>query len=211
MNIDIWSDVACPFCYIGKAHFEKALKELPDSLQVNVTWKSFELDPNAPKEPTADIYDTLATKYGKDRNWAIQMNKNMTQKAEQAGLKFNMDDVKPVNTFNAHRVIHLAKNKGLQHEMKERLLKAYFTEGVNVADPDELARLGYDVGLNRDKILTALNEKQYTEEVVQDIEQAHKIGVQGVPFFLINNKYGLSGAQPVDVFVNALTKIEQES
>ncbi|WP_103666158.1 DsbA family oxidoreductase [Gracilimonas amylolytica] len=211
MNIDIWSDVACPFCYIGKAHFEKALKELPDSLQVNVTWKSFELDPNAPKEPTADIYDTLATKYGKDRNWAIQMNKNMTQKAEQAGLKFNMDDVKPVNTFNAHRVIHLAKNKGLQHEMKERLLKAYFTEGVNVADPDELARLGYDVGLNRDEILTALNEKQYTEEVVQDIEQAHKIGVQGVPFFLINNKYGLSGAQPVDVFVNALTKIEQES
>lgn len=211
MNIDIWSDVACPFCYIGKAHFEKALKELPDSLQVNVTWKSFELDPNAPKEPTADIYDTLATKYGKDRNWAIQMNKNMTQKAEQAGIKFNMDDVKPVNTFNAHRVIHLAKNKGLQHEMKERLLKAYFTEGVNVADPDELVRLGYDVGLNRDEILTALNEKQYTEEVVQDIEQAHKIGVQGVPFFLINNKYGLSGAQPVDVFVNAITKIEQES
>jgi predicted DsbA family dithiol-disulfide isomerase len=131
--------------------------------------------------------------------------------AEEVGLKFNMDTVKPTNTFNAHRVIHFAKNKGLQHEMKERLLKAYFTEGKNVGDVPTLANLAKEIGLNKDEALKALKEKQFTDEVVQDIERAHKIGVEGVPFFLINNKYGLSGAQPVEVFVEALRKIDQES
>jgi protein disulfide-isomerase len=210
MNIEIWSDVACPFCYIGKAHLEEALKQLPETT-VNITWKSFELDPNAPVEPKSDIYDTLATKYGKNRDWAIQMNKNMTQMAEKAGLNFNMDEVKPTNTFNAHRMIHFAESKGLQHEMKERLLKAYFTEGKNIGDLTTLAELASDIGLDKNETMKILNQKQFTDEVVEDVERAHKIGVQGVPFFLINNKYGLSGAQPVEVFVEALDKIQKES
>lgn len=210
MDIEIWSDVACPFCYIGKVHLEKALEEIPD-VSVNISWRSFELDPNAPTEPEADIYDTLATKYGKDREWAIDMNKNMTQMAEKVGLDFNMDAVKPTNTFNAHRVIQFADSKGLQHEMKERLLKAYFTEGKNVGDVATLSELAEDIGLDKKEVFKTLNRKQFTDEVLQDIERAHKIGVQGVPFFLINNKYGLSGAQPVEAFVEALTKIKKES
>ena len=210
MNIEIWSDVACPFCYIGKVHLEKALKQLPDTT-VNITWRSFELDPNAAVEPEADIYDTLAKKYGKDRTWAKEMNRNMTQMAKDVGLNFNMDNVKPTNTFNAHRLIHFADSKGLQHEMKERLLKAYFTEGQNVGDISTLSELASDIGLDQKKVKEILSEKKFTDEVVQDIERAYKIGVQGVPFFLINNKYGLSGAQPVEVFVEALTKIHQES
>jgi len=210
MNIEIWSDVACPFCYIGKVHLEKALKQLPDTT-VNITWRSFELDPNAAVEPEADIYDTLAKKYGKDRTWAKEMNRNMTQMAKDVGLNFNMDNVKPTNTFNAHRLIHFADSKGLQHEMKERLLKAYFIEGQNVGDISTLSELASDIGLNQKQVKEVLSEKKFTDEVVQDIERAHKIGVQGVPFFLVNNKYGLSGAQPVEVFVEALTRIHQES
>lgn len=210
MKIEIWSDVACPFCYIGKAHLEEALKQLPDATP-DIIWKSFELDPNAPVEPKADIYDTLATKYGRDRKWAIEMNKNMTKMAEEAGLKFNMDEVKPTNTFNAHRLIHFAKRNDLQHEMKERLLKAYFSEGINVGDITNLSELAGDIGLDQTEALEILKNKQFTDEVVKDIEHAHKIGVQGVPFFLINNKYGLSGAQPINAFVTALDKIQQES
>lgn len=210
MNIEIWSDVACPYCYIGKAHLEEALKQLPETT-ANITWKSFELDPNAPPEPQADIFDTLATKYGKDREWAIQMNKNMTRMAEKAGLNFNMDEVKPTNTFKAHRMIHFAESKGLQNEMKERLLKAYFTEGKNVGDESNLIELAGEIGLDTNEAMKVLNEKQYTDAVLKDVERAHKIGVQGVPFFLINNKYGLSGAQPVEVFIEALDKIRKES
>lgn len=210
MKIEIWSDVACPFCYIGKAHLDKALEQLADT-DADIIWRSFELDPNAPVEPEADIYDILATKYGKDRNWAIEMNNNMTQMAENAGLDFNMDEVKPTNTFNAHRLIHFAKSNGLQNEMKERLLRAYFTEGINIGDTTKLAELAADIGLDKDATLQTLIGKEYTDEVVEDIERAHKIGVQGVPFFLINNKYGLSGAQPVETFKNALKKIQAGS
>lgn len=210
MNIEIWSDVACPFCYIGKVHLEQALKQLPDS-SVNITWKSFELDPNAPVDPKADIYDTLAKKYGKDRGWAKEMNRNMTKMAANVGLDFDMDNVKPTNTFNAHRLIQFAKSKDLQHEMKERLLKAYFTEGKHVGDISTLTELASDVGLDQHEVTKVLNSKEFTDEVVHDIERAHKIGVQGVPFFLINNKYGLSGAQPVEVFIEALNKIDREA
>lgn len=211
MNIEIWSDVACPFCYIGKAHLEKALEELPGSENVDIIWRSFELNPNAPVEPKADIYDTLATKYGQDREWAIQMNNNMTRMADNAGLNFNMNEVKPTNTFNAHRMIHFAESKGLQNEMKERLLKAYFTEGKNVGDVSTLAELAGEIGLDTNEAMKVINEKQFTDEVLKDVERAHKIGVQGVPFFLINNKYGLSGAQPIEVFIEALNKIRKES
>lgn len=208
MNIEIWSDIACPFCYIGKRHLEQALEQLP-KLDVNITWKSFELDPNAPVNSDLDIYDTLAKKYGKDRNWAMQMNANMVNMASRAGLHFDMDNVKPTNTFNAHQIIHLAKKEGKQDEMKEALLSGYFSEGKHVGDTETLVDLAGKTGLNKQEVGKVLKNNSYSNRVVKDVEEAHSLGVQGVPFFYIDGKYGLSGAQPVEVFVEALTEISQ--
>lgn len=209
MNIKIWSDIACPFCYIGKRHLEQALEQLPD-LDVDITWKSFELDPNAPMNSDLDIYDSLAKKYGRDRNWAKQMNANMVNMASKAGLSFDMDSLIPTNTFNAHQIIHLAKEKGKQDEMKEALLSAYFTEGKHVGKPEVLIEIAKGIGINEQEVRKALEDNSYSNKVVKDVEEAHSLGVQGVPFFYINEKYGLSGAQPVEVFVEALTEISQK-
>ena len=209
MKIEIWSDVVCPFCYIGKRHLEKALEKLPD-LDVEIIWKSFELDPNAPVNSELDIYDTLAKKYGRDRQWAQQMNANMVQMASEAGLDYNMDDVKPTNSFNAHQLIHLAKEHDKQDEMKEALLSAYFVEGKHIGKKDVLLEIASDVGIDKSEAQKVLDNNSYSNEVVGDVEEAHRLGVQGVPFFYINGKYGLSGAQPVEVFVEALKKIASE-
>jgi protein disulfide-isomerase len=209
MNIEIWSDVACPFCYIGKRHLEQALEQLPD-LEVDITWKSFELDPNAPIDSDLDIYDTLAKKYGRDRDWAQLMNANMVNMASNVGLEFDMDSLIPTNTFNAHQLIHLAKEVGKQNEMKEALLSAYFSEGKHVGKTDALVEIAENVGMDVQKARQALEDNTYSNNVVKDVEEAHSLGVQGVPFFYINGKYGLSGAQPVEVFVEALSKIASE-
>lgn len=209
MKIEIWSDVACPFCYIGKRHLEEALHKLPD-LDVDIVWKSFELDPNAPVDSDLDIYDTLAKKYGRDRAWAKQMNANMVQMASGAGLDFNMDEVKPTNSFNAHQLIHLARKHGKQDEMKEALLSAYFVEGKHVGDKETLVQIASNVGLDQNEAKEVLQNNTYSSQVVNDVEEAHRLGVQGVPFFYINEKYGLSGAQPVEVFTEALQKIAEE-
>ncbi|WP_428235555.1 DsbA family oxidoreductase [Gracilimonas sp.] len=209
MKIEIWSDVACPFCYIGKRHLEEALHKLPD-LDVDIVWKSFELDPNAPVDSDLDIYGTLAKKYGRDRAWAKQMNANMVQMASGAGLDFNMDEVKPTNSFNAHQLIHLARKHGKQGEMKEALLSAYFVEGKHVGDKETLVQIASNVGLDQNEAKEVLQNNTYSSQVVNDVEEAHRLGVQGVPFFYINDKYGLSGAQPVEVFTEALQKIAEE-
>jgi protein disulfide-isomerase len=209
MKIEIWSDVVCPFCYIGKRHLEEALEQLPE-LDVEIIWRSFELDPNAPVNSDLDIYDTLAKKYGRDRAWAKQMNNNMVQMASKAGLNFNMDQVQPTNSFNAHQLIHFAAEVDKQDEMKEALLSAYFEQGKHVGNTDTLIEIAAEVGLDKSKAQHALQNNTYSTAVVADVEKAHKIGVQGVPFFYINEKYGLSGAQPVEVFVEALTEISQE-
>jgi protein disulfide-isomerase len=209
MKIEIWSDVVCPFCYIGKRHLEEALRKLPD-LDVDIVWKSFELDPNAPVDSDLDIYDTLAKKYGRDREWAKQMNANVVQMASSAGLDFNMDEVKPTNSFNAHQLIHLARKHGKQNEMKEALLSAYFVEGKHVGDTLTLVQIASDAGLDQNEVKQVLENNTYSSQVVLDVEEAHRLGVQGVPFFYINEKYGLSGAQPVEVFTEALQKITEE-
>jgi protein disulfide-isomerase len=209
MKIEIWSDVVCPFCYIGKRHLEEALEKLPE-LDVDITWKSFELDPNAPVDSDLDIYDTLAKKYGHDRDWAKQMNANMVEMASAEGLDFNMDEVQPTNSFNAHQLIHLAKESGKQDEMKEALLSAYFEQGKHVGEQSTLINIATTVGLDEDKVKEVLENNSYSSNVVEDVEEAHRLGVQGVPFFYIDGKYGLSGAQPVEAFVEALTKIANE-
>lgn len=209
MKIDIWSDIACPFCYIGKRHLEKALEQFPE-IDVEINWKSFELDPNAPADSDLDIYDTLAKKYGRDRNWAQQMNDNMVEMASKAGLDYDMDSVRPTNSFNAHQLLHFAKDQDKQDEMKEALLSAYFTEGKHVGNIKQLVEIAEKVGLNKDEARKVLEENIYSENVMSDVEEAHRIGVQGVPFFYINQKYGLSGAQPVEVFVDTLQQIYEE-
>lgn len=209
MKIDIWSDVVCPFCYIGKRHLEQALEELSD-LEVEINWRSFELDPNAPTQSDLDIYDTLAKKYGRDRNWAKEMNANMVEMASEAGLNYDMDAIKPTNSFNAHQLLHLAKSHGKQDEMKEALLSAYFVEGKHVGDSEQLIEIAENVGIDSHEAKEVLTKNLYSNQVMKDVEEAHRIGVQGVPFFYINEKYGLSGAQPVSVFIDALKQIDAE-
>ncbi|HBX66931.1 MAG: disulfide bond formation protein DsbA [Balneola sp.] len=210
MKIEIWSDVVCPYCYIGKRHLEQALEQLPD-LEVDITWRSFELNPNAPVNSDLDIYDTLAKKYGRDRNWAKQMNDNMVQMASSVGLNYDMDHVQPTNSFNAHQLIHLAQEENKQDEMKEALLSAYFEKGKHIGDTKTLTEIAEQVGIDKSKAEETIQNNSYSNKVMEDVEKAHKIGVQGVPFFYINEKYGLSGAQPVEVFVEALTEIAKEA
>lgn len=209
MKIEIWSDVVCPFCYIGKRHLEKALEQMPE-LEVNIEWKSFELDPNASNDPGSDIYDLLAKKYGHDRAWAKETTSNMVGMAAEAGLEFNMDQVQPANSFNAHQVIHLATKYDKQDEMKEALLLAYFTEGKHIGDKSELVKKATEVGLDPKEVEDVLENNTYSNAVMKDVEKAHRLGVQGVPFFYINDKFGLSGAQPTSVFIEALNQIAKE-
>lgn len=209
MKIDIWSDVVCPFCYIGKRHLEKALEQLPE-IEADINWKSFELDPNAPLNSDLDIYDTLAKKYDRDRNWAKQMNQNVVEMAERVGLNYNMDQIKPTNSFNAHQLIHFAKSHNKQNEMKEALMAAYFTEGKHIGQTEVLTEIAGSVGLDKPEAAKVLSENRYSSEVVKEVEQAHSLGIQGVPFFFINEEYGLSGAQPVEVFVNTLKEINSK-
>lgn len=206
MKIEVWSDVVCPFCYIGKRHMEQALEQ--SGIEAEIVWRSFELDPEAPESSDLDIYDTLAKKYGRDRDWAEQMNANMVEKAKAVGLDYNMDAVQPANSFKAHQLIHLAKKEGKQDEMKEALLKAYFSEGRLISNKDTLLTIAEEVGLEPEDAEAALREETYTSAVRHDESIAQQLGIQGVPFFYINEKYGLSGAQPVEVFVDAFRQIE---
>lgn len=202
INIEIWSDINCPFCYIGKRHLESALKDFTRT-DVSVEWKSFELDPHANPPKGVSQEELLAKKYGKDLVWAKEMNNNMTDMARMAGLDFKMGQVVPANSFNAHRLIHLAKSKNKQDAMKERLLKARFTEGKDIGDIEVLKSIGKELGLDADALLTS---DKYEDEVRRDELMASELGIRGVPFFVFNKKFALSGAQPVEVFKEVLEK-----
>lgn len=213
LDFQIWSDVVCPFCYIGKRHLEQALSQFPE-VEAEITWKSFQLDPSTPENPEMDLYDSLASKYGKDRSWAIEMTKGVTNSAKQVGLDFDMDSAVPSNTLKAHQLLHLAKKKGVQDPLKEKFLSAYFVEGKAVNDNAALIEISKSVGLDSLEIEKTLQSDDFKDEVEQDISMAQQIGVQGVPFFLIQGKYGLSGAQPVEVFVDVIQQVidkEKES
>lgn len=210
MNIEIWSDVACPFCLIGKRHLEMALEQVEFSDEVEVTFRSFQLDPSAPKETDKSIYELLASKYGQTVEWAKQANENVKSMGAKAGLSLDIDAIKPTNTFDAHRLIHLAKEEGKQKEAKDAFLSAYFEKGLNVSDTEVLKAVMEDLGINKDEVEKVLNSDQYASAVRDDVALSQKYGIQGVPFFLINQKYGVSGAQPVESFVDALSQIREE-
>lgn len=211
MKIEMWSDFVCPFCYIGKTRLEKALEQFSHSDEVEVEFKSFELDPNAPSHSDKNIHESLAEKYGISIEQAKQNNTQIGVQAAQIGLTFHFDEMKPTNTFDAHRLAKYAKNQGKEREMIERLLHAYFTESKNIGDTATLADLAEEVGLDRQEALHVLNSKEiYVSDVRADQRMAQQLGVTGVPFFVINQKYAISGAQPIETFFSALEKVWEE-
>lgn len=210
MKVEIWSDVVCPFCYIGKRRLEEALAQLPYQDEVETVYHSYELDPGAPRDAGHDIHDMLSGKYGMSREQAKQMNNNVSEQASAVGLTYNLDRAVPTNTFDAHRLTHFAAQYGKQVEMTERLFQAYFTDGLHVGDIQVLTDLAAEVGLDREAAARALESGQYADAVRADQREAVQFGIQGVPFFVINRKYAVSGAQPTEVFIRALEKARSE-
>ncbi|MFC3414594.1 DsbA family oxidoreductase [Algoriphagus hitonicola] len=213
MKIEIWSDVVCPFCYIGKRKLEKALEKFPQRDQVEIEWKSFQLNPDQQTNPNISTIEHLAQSKGWSLQQTRQISAQVSEMAKEQGLHFDYENAVVANTKNAHRLIHLAKSVGKGGEMKERLLKAYFTEGKNVDDSDTLVQLAEEVGLAGEKVKALLQSNQYEDAVDQDIYESRLIGVKGVPFFVLDRKFGISGAQPDEVFeqtlANAWTEFEK--
>lgn len=202
LTVEIWSDVVCPWCYVGKRRFEKALAAFEHRDEVAVVWRSFELDPNAPPERDISSAEHLAGKYGMSVEQAERSNAQMTAMAESEGLEYHLDRTRGGNSFDAHRLLQLAKDQGLQDEMKERLMRAYFTEGESISDGETLVRLALEVGVDP----TPLRNGGYADAVREDEQLAMRIGIQGVPFFVLNRRYGVSGAQPAELMLQALEK-----
>ncbi|MFV7234011.1 DsbA family oxidoreductase [Flavobacterium sp. ZB4R12] len=210
LKIQIWSDIMCPFCYIGKRRIEEALQNFEHKEAVEIEWKSFQLDANFIASPEDNMVEHLAEKYRKDNDWAQNMLDNMTQNAKTAGLDFHFEKAVLANSLNAHRLLHLAKKHNLADDLEELLFKAYLTDGKNVNDLDTLKELGLEVGLEAESIEQVLHSNAYANEVKQDIKEANSIGVQGVPFFVFDTKYAISGAQPATAFLQTLEKVWEE-
>lgn len=210
LKIQIWSDIMCPYCYIGKRRIEGALALFEHKDSVEIEWKSFQLDANFIASPNDNTIDHLAKKCQKDTAWAKEMVANMTQNAKNSGLEFHFEKAILANSFHAHRLLHLAKKQHLANELEEQLFKAYLTDGKDVNDLKTLSALGQEIGLDAEAIEQVLHSDAYAKEVKQDIEQANAIGVQGVPFFVFDNKYAVSGAQHVETFVQTLEKVWEE-
>jgi predicted DsbA family dithiol-disulfide isomerase len=210
MKIEVWSDFVCPFCYIGKRRLEKALEQFPQKDQVEVVFRSFELDPNAKKSYDMTIHEIIAKKYGITIEQAKKTNEDIAKQAEAVGLTFRFESMLPTNTFDAHRLDKYASEHGKMLEMTERLLKAYFTDSKHISDYAVLAELASEIGLDREEVKHVLESNRYSEEVRKDEEEAAQLGIRGVPFFVINSKYAISGAQPTEIFLQALEKVWEE-
>lgn len=211
MKIEIWSDVACPWCYIGKRRFEAALAEFPHRESVDVTWRSYQLDPGLPEH-----YDGTELKYlsrikGMAQEQVAQMFEHVTAQAKGEGLTYRFDQVVVANSFTAHRLIHLAAQHGQQDAAKERLLSDHFEHGKDIGSPEYLTELGLALGINADEVAELFTTDKYADDVRLDFEEARALGITGVPFFVIDRKFGLSGAQPAEMFTAALNQAWQET
>ncbi|CAA9299672.1 MAG: 2-hydroxychromene-2-carboxylate isomerase/DsbA-like thioredoxin domain [uncultured Gemmatimonadaceae bacterium] len=211
MKVEIWSDIACPWCYIGKRRFERALEGFEDRSGVEVVWRSFELDPTAPRQHDAPQAELLARKYRMPLAQAEAMNARMTGEAAKEGLTFRMDRVRVGNTFDAHRLIHLAAAAGRREAMVERLFAAYLGEGEALGDVEVLVRLAVDAGLDARTAREALASGAFADAVRADEARARAFGITGVPFFAIDERYGVSGAQPPEAILGALRQAWSES
>jgi predicted DsbA family dithiol-disulfide isomerase len=204
VEIEIWSDIACPWCYIGKRRFEAALAEFEHRDEVRVTWRSFELDPGAPPERAGDRAERLAEKYGMTVEQARAAEQQLTGVAVDEGLPFRFDIARSGSTFDAHRLVHLAETHGLQDAMKERLLRAYFTEGELMSDHDALVRLAAEVGLDEQEVRELLSGDRYADDVRADERTASELGISAVPTFVVDRRLGTSGAQPPEALLDLL-------
>lgn len=210
IKVEIWSDIACPFCYIGKTNFEKALASLSQQNNLEVIWKSFQLTPDIKTDPSISLYESLAASKGMSVEQARGMTAHVNQVAKDAGLAFHFDKVVVANTRNAHRLLHEASKHGVQNQLKHELLKAYFTEGKNIDHTETLQELAKIAGVPANRAKAVLDSDEHGYEVVQDIQESRELGVSGVPFFVFDRKYAISGAQPVAAFSEVLEKLVNE-
>lgn len=211
MRVEVWSDIVCPWCYIGKRRFEAALRQFEHRDDVEIVWRSFELDPDAPRMQTEPQAQRLAAKYGVSLDQVKTMNARMIGEAKKEGLDFHLEEAKSGNTFDAHRLVHLAAARGKAPALEERLMKGYFTDGIAIGEPAELVRLAADVGLDESEARAVLESARYAEAVRADEARARAFGISGVPFFAIDERYGISGAQPAEVILDALRQAHEES
>jgi predicted DsbA family dithiol-disulfide isomerase len=211
MNVEIFSDVVCPWCAIGKRRFEAALEGFEHRDQVEVIWRAFELDPGAPALAEGDLATHLATKYGMTKDQAAASQERLTAMAADEGVEFRFDRARRANTFDAHRLLHYALEVGRQDELKERLFQAYFRDGEAISDHETLVRLAEEVGLDGAKVAEILESGRYGDQVRADEADAHAIGVTGVPFFVIDRHFGLAGAQSPEAILEVLDRAWAES
>ena len=214
MKIDIWSDIACPWCYIGKRRFEAALASFPHRDEVEVRWRSFQLDPSLPEHFDGTEVEYLSERKGIDPAQLAGMLEQVTVQAAGEGLSYDYDSLVVANSFSAHRLIHLARAEGgnaAADAAKEALLSAHFEKGQDIGSADTLAEIGSRVGVDPERVRAMLAGEEYTEDVKADIASARSLGISGVPFFVLDDKYGISGAQPTDLFASALDQAWQEA
>ncbi|QBP39986.1 DsbA family oxidoreductase [Paenisporosarcina antarctica] len=210
MKIEVWSDYVCPFCYIGKRRLEEAIELTGLAQNIDVQFKAYQLDPSTPTISEKSTYERLAEKYQTTVEAAKQMTTSVNQQAQTVGLKFDFDNAKAANTFDAHRLAKWAEAQGKPAEASERLLKAYFIEAQEIGRHEVLLNLIEEIGLDRTQAAEVLSSNAFEKEVKQEIEEGMSLGVQGVPFFVINRKYAISGAQPAEAFAEALRKVAEE-
>jgi protein disulfide-isomerase len=206
MKVEVWSDVMCPFCYIGKRKFEAAMSKFTNAAGIELEWRSFQLDPTIEAGHGKDLYQYLSERKGIPYEQAVQMNAQVSAMAEAAGITFNPASAVVANSFDAHRLIHLAKKNNLGDEAEERLFKSYFTESRDFGDHTILTQLGKEIGLDEVTVKETLASDAYTKEVNADINEAQALGIRGVPFFVFDRKYAVSGAQASEVFLDVLEK-----
>lgn len=211
MKIEIWSDVMCPFCYIGKKNFEQALEKLPFKNEVEVEWKSFQLDPTLDPGETKTTAEYFREKKGFPEEQAKQMTAQVVQMGKASGIDFNFEKALITNTFPAHKLLHLAKKHNKASEMEEELFKAHFLNGENVGDTEVLSSLAQKLGISKEEAQQTLSSDEFDHDANQDISEGRNNGVSGVPFFILNGKYAVSGAQPTALFEEALTQTYNET
>ncbi|UED79990.1 DsbA family oxidoreductase [Lysinibacillus sp. CD3-6] len=210
MKIEIWSDYVCPFCYIGKKQLEKAIQDTGFEGQVELVYKSYQLDPTTPEDTNESIYESLAKKYSMSLDKAKEMTQGVTARAKEVGLNYNFDKMMAENTLKAHRLVKWAEQQGDATALVEAILHSYFIDAKRISQDDVLVSIAEQVGLNRDDVLKVLASDDFKADVEVDIQEGLQLGVKGVPFFVLNRKYGISGAQPQEVFENTLRKVAEE-
>lgn len=210
MKVDVWSDIRCPFCYVGKKNFEKALDQFPNKDEIEVTWHSFQLDPDMKTQPEKNSLEYFSEIKGVPVAQAKEMYAHVYKAGKDAGIEFNFDHQKVANSYRAHLLLQLAATKNLANETEEALFKAQLIDGKNIDDEATLVEIGQSISLEEEEIKNALNADEFKHAVAQDVMLARQMGINAVPFFVINDKYGVSGAQPSPVFSEVLEKSWEE-